>query len=685
MKRSWIFGQPLWLLIVATTNVFAQTTSTINERGALTVTATASADRVRFAAPSAVIQIRLEVYNPAGEKIFDNEVRGGNVLDWIIQDGQGQLLPDDTYLCLIAVKSLAGRITERIGALVVSKGAASLRPAEVSQMTAQQSQAVGPIEENLSINILSTDEPQTPTVIAHNGEDGQITRGRGALSFRLDDFFRGTDTEQMRLTAEGNLGIGIRQPQARLDVDGFIRASQGIVFPDGSVQFSASRKTFGAASLKPGQFQQKSMAGQEHLSPDISGTGTTGKLSQWLDGPAGILGDSNITEASGAIGINATPDTRFRLDVNGSTRIRGSNPGFNLEGLRAAGNIWLFQTVDDDGRFRLFGQDNEHPGVEHLTIKLDTGNIGIGTPSPNTKLEVVNPTRQLRFGASTADNGGYLISTNPSQAIIAGGATWNGATWIARDTVASLTAHQNGVIQFFTDNIPSIGNQFSPTLRMQIDTNGNVGIGTAQSSAKLDVLRVDGTSFPAFNAKSLSSMGVRGVSGTENGSFVGGQVGVYGFSANVAGVYGHSLTGNAGYFKGRVTISDGLIIDNGGCTGCSPSSDRNLKANFANVDSRSILSRLARLPIQSWSYKSEPPNVQHIGPMAQDFRAVFGLGKDDKVINTVDADGVALAAIQALYQLVQDKEKKIERLQTRVARLERKSKKRRAGRQQTSR
>ena len=40
--------------------------------------------------------------------------------------------------------------------------------------------------------------------------------------------------------------------------------------------------------------------------------------------------------------------------------------------------------------------------------------------------------------------------------------------------------------------------------------------------------------------------------------------------------------------------------------------------------------------------------------MAQDFKAAFNLGADDKHIATVDADGVALAAIQGLNQKLTD-------------------------------
>ncbi len=40
-----------------------------------------------------------------------------------------------------------------------------------------------------AFNVVKKDEPQTPTVIAHNGEEGQIIRGRGELTFRIGDFF----------------------------------------------------------------------------------------------------------------------------------------------------------------------------------------------------------------------------------------------------------------------------------------------------------------------------------------------------------------------------------------------------------------------------------------------------------------------------------------------------------------
>ena len=103
---------------------------------------------------------------------------------------------------------------------------------------------------------------------------------------------------------------------------------------------------------------------------------------------------------------------------------------------------------------------------------------------------------------------------------------------------------------------------------------------------------------------------------------------------------------------------------------CPLISDRNAKAELAAVDGRQILTRVAAMPIQTWRYKSQAPSVRHIGPMAQDFHAAFEVGEDDKQIDTVDANGVALAAIQGLYQLVKEKDAALAALQQENTRLE---------------
>jgi hypothetical protein len=66
-----------------------------------------------------------------------------------------------------------------------------------------------------------------------------------------------------------------------------------------------------------------------------------------------------------------------------------------------------------------------------------------------------------------------------------------------------------------------------------------------------------------------------------------------------------------------------------------------------------VLDRVAALPLASWNYKTQDKSVRHLGPTAQDFHAAFGLGESERTISTVDADGVALAAIQGLNQKVE--------------------------------
>ncbi len=83
-----------------------------------------------------------------------------------------------------------------------------------------------------------------------------------------------------------------------------------------------------------------------------------------------------------------------------------------------------------------------------------------------------------------------------------------------------------------------------------------------------------------------------------------------------------------------------------------------------------MLAKVAALPITQWKYKAEPEGVKHLGPVAQDFHAAFGLGDSDKAIGTVDESGVALAAIQGLNQKLEEKDAKISELEKRLAALE---------------
>jgi len=70
------------------------------------------------------------------------------------------------------------------------------------------------------------------------------------------------------------------------------------------------------------------------------------------------------------------------------------------------------------------------------------------------------------------------------------------------------------------------------------------------------------------------------------------------------------------------------------------------------VNGQELLERLAALPISEWNYDFDDASIRHLGPMAQDFAAAFGLGNDDKTISLIDANGVVMVAIQALHRRV---------------------------------
>lgn len=98
-------------------------------------------------------------------------------------------------------------------------------------------------------------------------------------------------------------------------------------------------------------------------------------------------------------------------------------------------------------------------------------------------------------------------------------------------------------------------------------------------------------------------------------------------------------------------------------------SDRNIKSEVIPIDEREVLERVATLPLSTWRYTNDAASVRHLGPMAQDFHDAFGLGNTDKAYHSIDAHGVSLASIKALYQLVQEQEARLRRLEAENAKL----------------
>jgi len=127
-------------------------------------------------------------------------------------------------------------------------------------------------------------------------------------------------------------------------------------------------------------------------------------------------------------------------------------------------------------------------------------------------------------------------------------------------------------------------------------------------------------------------------------------------------------TNNSPTFTGFLNTSTGAYLSNGGTW--TNSTDRNKKANFAAVDPQTVLQSVVNLPISSWNYTTQDASIRHIGPMAQDFSAAFAVGEDNTHISTIDSEGVALAAIQGLYQVTQDQKTQLQLKDQQITSLE---------------
>lgn len=122
------------------------------------------------------------------------------------------------------------------------------------------------------------------------------------------------------------------------------------------------------------------------------------------------------------------------------------------------------------------------------------------------------------------------------------------------------------------------------------------------------------------------------------------------------------------YFYTHPSLASGVYVPAGSGTWYSVS-DRAKKDNLRPVDSQAVLATLAHVPISTWNYTTQDPGIVHMGPTAQDFYAAFGLGEDPTHLSSIDPDGVALAAIQGLYERSQAQAARIDTLEAENASL----------------
>ncbi len=174
------------LVALIGTTTFAQRQEQSSGRpSAATVTGAIAVDRVRFAGAGNITSIRLELYDEAGIKLFDSRTRAGNILDWSREDGQQQQIADGTYLCVVTVQSLSGKVSRKLATITLREQTNTLQPTEAAQLTPAQTQVLSAAEgdpalESTPLTIIADDQAIAATLIAHDGKEGQITRTKGA-------------------------------------------------------------------------------------------------------------------------------------------------------------------------------------------------------------------------------------------------------------------------------------------------------------------------------------------------------------------------------------------------------------------------------------------------------------------------------------------------------------------------
>lgn len=301
-------------------------------------------------------------------------------------------------------------------------------------------------------------------------------------------------------------------------------------------------------------------------------------------------------------------------------------------------------------------------GTPSNTLYVDSGKrIGIGTSTPSVLLHTKNgntPTLRLEQDGSS----GFTAQTWD----VAG----NEANFFIRDVT-------NG------SKLPFQIKPGADTASLFIAANNNVGIGTSSPSAPLHVRRTDGSAqilvedtSSTVSDKRLLSLTTNGgptIRFTDNDSGVAWNSGMYTFSGSNFAIT-RIGTGGVEFLideSGQVTMGPGAntvftLTPTGDLNisgTLSDASSRDIKENFEKTDS-SILDRVMELPIYYYNYKIDDDSILHVGPTAEDFSEVFNVGADNKHISPRDLAGVAVAAVQELYESVELKGFEMRAMQT---------------------
>ena len=253
--------------------------------------------------------------------------------------------------------------------------------------------------------------------------------------------------------------------------------------------------------------------------------------------------------------------------------------------------------------------------------------------------------------------------------------TSNSASFPTTDwQITANDSTNGGANKFSIDDIDTGRTPFTleasaPNNALFVNSSGHVGFGSNLPLMDLHVFSGDS---PTMRLEQDASAGFTSQSwdvvGNESGFLVRDVTNASALPFRVrAGAPTDSLdvaaNGNV-YSVGQICANSGGVQ---ACIGTVPSS-RTFKNIVGEVDTAHILEMVSQLAISRWSYIDDSVNVEHIGPIAEDFKAAFNLnGNITDQIATVDITGVALASIKELHKQMKEKDAELEALKKELA------------------
>ncbi len=277
------------------------------------------------------------------------------------------------------------------------------------------------------------------------------------------------------------------------------------------------------------------------------------------------------------------------------------------------------------------------------------------------------------YNSGTTGPAGKFAITNPNsqQPVVSVTTTGLGPAIVATNTLANFTGRSPAI---YAENLnhtrfavgvlavgTAVGVQGMTAPEDDIESVGLYGI--ANKGEGLNAYSYEGTGASIYSQQGTGAY-IASAAGYGIYTESSGDATVYAYNNGPTGVavYAESEYGLAGQFVGDVHIAGTLKV---GMTVYS--SDKRLKQDVRPIDGRGLLDKIDHLPVTSWDYKSDPTR-RHIGPMAQDFHAAFGLNGDDEThIGEVDIAGVSLAAIKELSAQMKIKDQEIAALRSQLA------------------